>query len=101
MITTSLPGRSTVARQLEESIQRYLEALETADRTQPVEAQSKTSRLGEKTTRLRERVKELARLKEQLQGQHDPQISGSRSMTRDGCATGIVGYNVQAAVHTT
>ena len=90
--------------QLEDSIQRYLEALETADRTQPMEVQAKTRRLGEKITRLRERVKELAMLKEQLQGQDDPQISttdaDSRSMTSDGRATGIVGYNVQAAVDT-
>lgn len=43
-------------RQLKESIQRYLEALETADRTQPVEVPAKTQRLGEKITRLRERV---------------------------------------------
>jgi hypothetical protein len=66
--------------------------------------QAKTQRLGEKITRLRERVKELARLKEQLQGQDDQQISttdpDSRSMTSDGRATGIVGYNVQAAVDT-
>lgn len=31
--------------QIEQSIQRYLEALETADRTQPVEAEVKTDRL--------------------------------------------------------
>lgn len=91
-------------RQLEESIQRYLEALETADRTQPAEVQAKTHRLGEKISRLRDRVKELSRLKKQLQRQDDPQIStadpDSRSMTSHGRATGIVGYNVQAAVDT-
>jgi hypothetical protein len=41
-------------------------------------------------------------LKEQLQSQDDQQLSttdaDSRSMTSDGRATGVVGYNVQAAV---
>jgi transposase len=40
-------------QQIEESIQRYLSALETADRTQPAELQSKTERLNEKIQRLR------------------------------------------------
>jgi hypothetical protein len=89
--------------QIGQSIQRYLEAVETADRTQPVEAQAKSKRLGEKIERLRERVRQLGQMKEQLQAQDDPQLSttdpDSRSMTSDG-ATGIVGYNVQAAVDT-
>jgi len=38
--------------QIEESIQRYLSALETADRTQPVELEAKTVRLKEKIARL-------------------------------------------------
>jgi transposase len=90
--------------QIEQSIQRYLEAVETADRTQPVEAQAKSKRLGEKIERLRERIRQLGQMKEQLQAQDDPQLSttdpDSRSMTSDGRATGVVGYNVQAAVDT-
>src|SRR5512140_742315 len=39
--------------QIEQSIRRYLEALETADRTQPVEFQAKTERLQEKIATLR------------------------------------------------
>ena len=39
--------------QIEESIQRYLEAMETADRTQPADLQAKTTRLREKIKRLR------------------------------------------------
>jgi hypothetical protein len=35
-------------QQIEESIQRYLRALETADRTQPAELEAKTTRLQEK-----------------------------------------------------
>lgn len=90
--------------QIEESVQRYLEALETADRTQPVEAEAKAKRLTQKIDRLRQRVRELGELKEQLQAREDPQVSttdpDARSMTSDGRATGVVGYNVQAAVDT-
>jgi transposase len=90
--------------QIEQSIQRYLESVETADRTQPVEAEAKSKRLGEKIERLRERVRQLGRMKETLQAQADPQLSTTdpdcRSMTSDGRATGVVGYNVQAAVDT-
>ena len=78
--------------QIEQSIQRYLEAVETADRTQPVEAQAKSRRLGEKIERLRERVRQLGQMKETLQAQDDPQLSttdpDSRSMTSDGRAIG-------------
>jgi hypothetical protein len=61
--------------QIEESVQRYLEALETADRTQPVEAEAKAKRLTRKIDRLRQRVRELGKLKEQLQARDDPQVS--------------------------
>src|SRR5438309_5864923 len=40
--------------QIEQSIQRYLAALETADRTQPAEVEAKTERLREKISTLRE-----------------------------------------------
>lgn len=90
--------------QIEQSVQRYLEALETADRTHPPELQARTKRLTEKIDRLRQRVRQLGELKEQLQAREDPQVSttdpDSRSMTSDGRATGVVGYNVQAAVDT-
>jgi transposase len=46
-------------RQIEESINRYLDALETADRTQAPDAEAKTDRLQEKIERLRERMREL------------------------------------------
>jgi transposase len=90
--------------QIEQSVQRYLESLETADRTQPPELQAKTRRLTDKIDRLRQRVRQLGELKEQLQSREDQQVSttdpDSRSMTSDGRATGVVGYNVQAAVDT-
>jgi transposase len=91
-------------RQIEESINRYLDALETADRTQAPDAEAKTDRLQEKIERLRERMRELEDLKADLSQREDPQISttdpDARSMTSHGKATGVVGYNVQAAVDT-
>src|SRR5436305_6733878 len=43
-------------QQIEESIRRYLQALETADRTQPVEVEAKTERLREKIETLRRQM---------------------------------------------
>lgn len=90
--------------QIEESIQRYLESMETADRTQPVEVEAKTTRLREKIERLRKQVRQLGELKEKLQSQENAQLSmtdpDARSMATHGKGSGVVGYNVQAAVDT-
>lgn len=90
--------------QIEESIQRYLEAMETADRTQPADLQAKTTRLREKIERLRGQVRSLGELKQRLDVQEDPQMSvtdpDARSMATHGKGSGVVGYNVQAAVET-
>ena len=89
-------------QQIQESIQRYLDALETADRTQPPDLEAKTERLKDKIDGLRRRMRQLDRTKGQLQRQPDGQLSltdpDARSMTSHGKATGVVGYNVQAAV---
>jgi transposase len=89
-------------QQIEESIQRYLDALETADRTQPLDLEAKTERLKDKIARLRRQMRQLDQTKEQLHRQPDGQLSltdpDARSMTSHGKATGVVGYNVQAAV---
>src|SRR6516225_3743844 len=50
-------------KQIEESIQRYLNALETADRTQPTELEAKTTRLKDKIERLREQMRNLEQIK--------------------------------------
>ena len=72
-------------REIEESIQRYLQALETADRTQPTELAIKTERLQGKIVKLRARMQELQGLREVLQTQPDHQLSQSdpdaRAMT--------------------
>src|ERR1700759_1154996 len=89
-------------KQIQESIQRYLNALETADRTQPAELEAKTTRLQDKIARLREQMRNLDQLKEQLRTQPDGQLSmtdpDARSMATSGKGSGMVGYNVQVAV---
>jgi transposase len=92
-------------RELEESIQRYLDALETADRTQPVEMQAKTERLQGKIQKMRQRLQELQTVKAQLETLPDRQLSqtdpDARAMTTYSAkGTALVGYNVQTAVDT-
>jgi hypothetical protein len=62
----------------------------------------KTERLYEKIARLRQKMRELEQVKKQLQKQPDRQLSmtdpDARSMATSGRGSGIVGYNVQAAV---
>jgi len=88
--------------QIEESIQRYLTALETADRTQPAEVEAKTERLREKISTLREQMRRMDAIREELKKQPDEQISltdpDARSMVSQAKGTGLVGYNVQAVV---
>src|SRR5678816_937155 len=62
-------------QQIEDSIRRYLEALETADRTQPVEVDAKTERLREKIETLREQMRRMDAVREQLKAAPDEQIS--------------------------
>jgi hypothetical protein len=89
-------------QQIEESIRRYLEALETADRTQPAEVEAKTERLREKIATLRGQMRRMDAIREQLKTTPDEQISetdpDARSMISQAKGTGVVGYNVQAAV---
>ena len=91
-------------QQIEESIQRYLDALESADRTHPGEFVAKTDRLEDKIKTLREQMQRMNDLKQQLDRQPDKQISltdtDSRSMMSQAKGTGVVGYNVQVAVDT-
>lgn len=62
-------------QQIEESIQRYLTALETADRTQPAELEAKTTRLQDKIAQLRQQMRVLDAVKEQLKNEPEGQIS--------------------------
>ena len=91
-------------QQIEESVQRYLDMIETADRISPTGFDVKTVRLYEKIALLRQRMRELKQIREQLKKEPDKQLSltdpDSRSMTSGGKRTGTVGYNVQTAVDT-
>ena len=91
--------------QVEESIQRYLEMLDTADRQEDEMAEVRTTRLGERIDTLRERMRELQKMEKAVAEAPDGQISltdpDARAMATHGKGTGMVGYNVQAAVDTT
>ncbi len=89
--------------QIEESVARYLEQLDTADRQEPSEVlKTKTSRLKEKIEMLKQRMRRLERLKVEMLATPDQQISltdpDARSMATSGRGSGVVGYNVQIAV---
>lgn len=89
-------------QQIEESIRRYLAALDTADRTQPVEIEARTNRLNDKIERLRKQMRTLDDVKERLKDSPDGQLSvtdpDARSMATSGRGSGMVGYNVQMVV---
>src|SRR5712672_4676353 len=91
--------------QIEESVTRYLQQLDTADRQEPSEAlKTKTSRLKEKIEKLKEQMRRLEVLKVEMLATPDQQISltdpDSRSMATSGRGSGVVGYNVQIALDT-
>jgi transposase len=91
--------------QIEESVARYLQQLDTADRQGPSEAlQTKTSRLKDKIAKLKQQMQHLKELRVQMLAAPDQQISltdpDSRSMATSGRGSGVVGYNVQVAVET-
>jgi transposase len=91
--------------QIEESVARYLQQLDSADRQESSDARAtKTTRLKEKIAKLKEEVQRLYGLKAQMLAAPDQQISltdpDSRSMATSGRGSGVVGYNVQVAVDT-
>jgi len=86
--------------QIEESIARYLAAMDTADRAEPEVAELKKGHLRDKIAALKEQMQQLKTFEAQMHASPDQQVSltdpDARSMkSRDG---GIVGYNVQTAV---
>ena len=92
--------------QIEESVARYLQQLDTADRQEPSETlKAKTSRLKEKIAKLKEQMERLEVLKVTMLAAPDQQVSltdpDARSMATSGRGSGVVGYNVQVAVETT
>ncbi len=91
--------------QIEESVARYLDQLDSADRQAPSEALAmRTTRLKEKIAKLEEEMRRLEALDAERRETADQQISltdpDARSMATSGRGSGVVGYNVQAAVDT-
>src|SRR5439155_9459891 len=88
--------------QVQASIDRYLEALDRADRDESDTAEPRTTRLKEKLAKLREHMQVLQARQEEVRLAPDGQVSltdpDARSMATSGRGTGMVGYNVQTAV---
>jgi transposase len=91
--------------QIEESVERYLRQLDSADRQEPSLArETSTTRLKDKIAKLKEEMQRLEKLEARMLATPDQQISltdpDARSMATSGRGSGMVGYNVQAAVDT-
>ncbi|PDT74346.1 transposase, partial [Sinorhizobium sp. BJ1] len=88
--------------QVDASIERYLGMLDTADRQEREVAQMRVGRLKERLDSLRRQMRELQAMEQAVANAPDHQISrtdpDARAMATNGKGTGMVGYNVQAAV---
>ena len=87
---------------IDESIAKYLSQIDSADRQEALVAKVRVERLENKISNLKKEVKRLNKIEVALEATPDKQISltdpDARSMKTRG--TGVVGYNVQAAVDT-
>ena len=91
--------------QIEESVGRYLQQLDSADRQEPsLGRTTNTARLKDKIATLKEEMQRLEELEGRMLATPDRQVSladpDARSMATSGRGSGMVGYNVQAAVDT-
>jgi transposase len=90
--------------QVDASIQRYLDQLETADRQEDGAPEWLATRLTGRIDALRRRMRELQAMETRVATAPDRQVSltdpDARAMATHGKGTGLVGYNVQAAVDT-
>ncbi len=88
--------------QVEQSIERYLGQLDSADREEPEVAEPKMTRLKEKIETLKQEMQRLKEREVEMLAAPDQQLSltdpDARSMATSGRGTGMVGYNVQTAV---
>ena len=93
-------------KEIEKSVVRYLRRLDTADRQEPSKARTmKKQRLTDRLAMLKRKMTELDALEAEKLAAADQQISrtdpDARSMAIKAKGSGVVGYNVQAAVDTT
>ncbi len=88
--------------QIDESIERYLGQMASADRQESAVSKDKTGHLEDKIAGLKKEMARLKKLEARMLATPDQQISltdpDARSMATSGRGTGIVGYNVQTAV---
>jgi len=88
--------------QIDESIERYLGQMASADRQESAVAQDQTGRLEDKIAGLKKEMARLKKLEARMLATPDQQVSltdpDARSMATSGRGTGMVGYNVQTAV---
>jgi len=88
--------------QIDESIERYLGQMASADRQESAVAKDKNGRLEDKIAGLKQEMARLKKLEARMLATPDQQISltdpDARSMATSGRGTGMVGYNVQTAV---
>ncbi|MGV0998885.1 MAG: IS1182 family transposase [Fluviibacter sp.] len=91
-------------KEVEESIEKYLIAMDTADRYPSQIAQPRAERLAEKIATLKKQMAGLQAMKAELDASPSGQISrtdpDARAMATSN-SRGMVGYNVQTAVDTT
>ena len=89
-------------QQIDESIERYLGQIKSADRREDEASRDKSQRLKDKIARLEQEMERLKKLEVRMLEVPDQQISmtdpDARSMATSGRGTGMVGYNVQTAV---
>ncbi len=95
----------TIRRRMEQvdaSIVRYLGMLDTADRQEGEASELRTARLMTRLGELRRQMRELEAMEDAVLASPDRQISltdpDARAMASAGTGTGLVGYNLQAAV---
>jgi len=92
-------------KQIDESIERYLGQIASADREDSQAAKQTTERLKDKIVKLKQEIVRLNELEEERLKRPDKQISltdpDARSMATSGRGSGMVGYNVQTAVDPT
>ena len=88
--------------QVEASVERYLAALETADRQEDEVARAKSTRLKDKLAGLERRMRHLREMEAAVCAAPDGRVSltdpDARAMATSGKGTGLVSYNVQVAV---
>jgi transposase len=97
--------RAKLAHSLAETdatIARYLAELDQADVAEGGEPSARIAQLSERIAKLREHMQKLRDIEQELEAAPGGQVSltdpDSRSMATSGRGSGIVGYNVQAAV---